>query len=64
MLHWRRGDYERATQFLNSTINLAVKLQDNPFEALCHNAIALVETDDDYRPKTRVVMKRVFVEGF
>jgi tetratricopeptide (TPR) repeat protein len=45
ILHWRRGDYERATQFLNSTINLAVKLQDDCFEALCYNAIALVETD-------------------
>jgi len=45
MLHWRRGDYERATQFLNTSLDLAARLQDNCFEALCFNAIALVETD-------------------
>jgi tetratricopeptide (TPR) repeat protein len=45
MLHWRRGDYERATQFLNTTLDLATRLQDNCFEALCFNALALVETD-------------------
>ena len=45
MLHWRRGDYERATQFLNTTLDLAARLQDNCFKALCFNAIALVETD-------------------
>jgi tetratricopeptide (TPR) repeat protein len=45
MLHWRRGDYERATQFLNTALDLAARLQDNCFEALCFNAIALVKTD-------------------
>jgi tetratricopeptide (TPR) repeat protein len=45
MLHWRRGDYERATQFLNTTLDLAARLEDNCFEALCFNAIALVQTD-------------------
>ncbi len=45
MLHWRRGDYERATQFLNTALDLAASLQDNCFKALCYNAIALVETD-------------------
>ena len=45
MLHWRRGDYERATQFLNTALDMAAKLEDNCFEALCFNAIALVETD-------------------
>ncbi len=45
MLHWRRGDYERATQFLNTALDLAARLEDNYFEALCFNAIAIVQTD-------------------
>ncbi len=45
ILHWRRGDYERATQFLNTALDLAARLEDNSFEALCFNAIALVQTD-------------------
>jgi tetratricopeptide (TPR) repeat protein len=45
MLHWRRGDYEKASQFLNAALDLAARLEDNRFEALCFNAIALVETD-------------------
>ena len=44
MLHWRRGDFERATQFLNTALDLAARLEDNYFEALCFNAIALVHT--------------------
>ncbi len=45
ILHWRRGDYERAAQFLNTALDLAAMLGDNCFEALCFNAIALVQTD-------------------
>ena len=45
ILHWRRGDYERATQFLNTSLDLAAGLEDAHFEALCFNAIALVQTD-------------------
>jgi tetratricopeptide (TPR) repeat protein len=45
MLHWRRGDYERAAQFLNAALELAARLEDNGFEALCFNAIALVQTE-------------------
>ncbi len=44
ILHWRRGDYDQAAQFLNTALELAAKLQDNHFEALCFNATALVET--------------------
>ena len=44
VLHWRRGDYDRATQYLNTALDHAAKLQDNRFEALCFNAVALVET--------------------
>ncbi len=44
ILHWRRGDYDQSAQFLNTALELAAKLQDNHFEALCFNAIALVDT--------------------
>jgi tetratricopeptide (TPR) repeat protein len=44
VLHWRRGDYERATQILNTALDLSSRLEDNGFEALCFNAIALVQT--------------------
>jgi tetratricopeptide (TPR) repeat protein len=45
MLHWRRGDNEKASQFLNTALDLAAGMEDAHFEALCFNAIALVETD-------------------
>ena len=45
MLHWRRGDYERSTLFLNTALDDAAMLEDDFFEALCFNAIALVQTD-------------------
>ena len=45
MLHWRRGDYEKATQYSNNALDLAAKLEDNRFEALCFNAIALIYSD-------------------
>ena len=45
MLHWRRGDFAQASQFLNTSLDLAASLEDARFEALCFNAIALVETD-------------------
>lgn len=44
VLHWRRGDYEKASQFLNTALAHAAKLQDNRFAAQCHNALALVKT--------------------
>jgi len=45
MLHWRRGDYEKATQFIDNALDLAARLEDNRFEALCFNAIALIHSD-------------------
>ncbi len=43
--HWHQNDYEGAVQFLNTALNLAGVFFDHPFEALCYNALALVETD-------------------
>jgi superkiller protein 3 len=45
MLYWRRGDFEKASQFLNTALDLAAGMEDACFEALCFNALALVETD-------------------
>ncbi len=45
MLHWRRGDYERSTLFLNTALDDAAILEDDYFEALCFNALALVQTN-------------------
>jgi tetratricopeptide (TPR) repeat protein len=45
MLHWRRGDYEKSTLFLNTALDDAAMLEDDYFEALCFNALALVQTD-------------------
>ena len=42
ILNWRKGDYEKAAENLRNALNAAVKLEDNLFEAECHNAIALV----------------------
>lgn len=45
VLYWRKGDFEKATEFLGAALDLVPKLQDDWFEALCLNAMALVDTD-------------------
>jgi tetratricopeptide (TPR) repeat protein len=45
IIHWRKGEYEKAIQFLEVALETVVRPQDNFLEALCYNAIALVETD-------------------
>jgi len=44
ILHWRKGDYEKASGFLKSALDVAVAMKDKIFAAECFNAIALVET--------------------
>ena len=43
VLHWRRSDYERASEMLQNALHIAAKLQDSWFEAECFNALALVK---------------------
>jgi len=43
--HWHKQEYERAIQFLESALDTVIRPKDNYLEALCYNAIALVETD-------------------
>ncbi len=45
ILNWRKMDYEKASQFLNTALSLTTEFDANRFKALCFNAIALVETD-------------------
>jgi tetratricopeptide (TPR) repeat protein len=45
ILHWRKGEYERALQFLRIAIDSSTKSQNQFIEALCYKAIALVDTD-------------------
>jgi tetratricopeptide (TPR) repeat protein len=44
ILHWRKGDYEKANEMLQQALLIASKIQDNWFEARCFNAVALVYT--------------------
>ncbi len=44
ILHWRKGDYEKASEFLKAALDVAVAMKDKVFAAECFNAIALVET--------------------
>lgn len=44
ILNWRRGDYEKATEFLQAALEIAETIQDKWFRALCFNSLALVQT--------------------
>ncbi|MBM3124852.1 MAG: tetratricopeptide repeat protein [Chloroflexi bacterium] len=69
VLHWRKGDFEKAMGFLQEALKAAVRLEDNWFEAECHNAIALVKSSqgrhdeaiDDYKQAIRLAPEQIFV---
>ena len=44
ILHWRKGDYEKADEMVQNALKIAARLQDNWFEAECCNALALVKS--------------------
>lgn len=44
ILHWRKGDYEKSSEFLKAALDVAVAMKDKIFAAECFNAMALVET--------------------
>ena len=44
ILHWRKGDYEKALEFLKTALDVAISIKDKLFTAECFNAIALVKT--------------------
>ena len=45
IMHWRKGDSEKADESLRAALEIAIKTQDKRLEAVCFNAIALVKTD-------------------
>jgi tetratricopeptide (TPR) repeat protein len=47
VLYWRRGDFDKAGEFLNDALRLTCVLKDPWSQALCLNALALVQTDLD-----------------
>ncbi len=47
ILNWRKGDFEKADDQLQEALKLAVKIQDNWFEAECYNAIALIKASTE-----------------
>ena len=69
ILHWRKGDYEKASDFLQNALMISAKMQDNWFEAKCFNAIALVKTSlgrneeaiDSYKQAIKLAPDQLFV---
>jgi len=69
ILYWRKGNFERAHELLQEALGLAVKIQDNWFEAECYNALALVHTGLErideairaYKQAIRLAPDQIFV---
>ena len=68
ILHWRKGDYEKAGEMLQNALTLSSKMRDNWFEAKCFNAMALVYTSlgqdedavDSYKQAIRLAPDQIF----
>ena len=68
VLHWRKGDYEKANEMLQNALSMSAKMRDNWFEAKCFNAIALVKTGlgqneeaiDSYKQAIRLAPDQIF----
>ncbi|HSG45062.1 MAG TPA: tetratricopeptide repeat protein, partial [Anaerolineales bacterium] len=68
ILHWRKGNYEKANEVLHNALMIAAKIQDNWFEAKCYNAIALVKTSlrkheeaiDSYKQAIKLAPEQIF----
>lgn len=68
VLHWRKGDCEKADEMLQNALNIAPKMRDNWFEAKCFNAIALVQTSlgrnedaiDSYKQAIKLAPGQIF----
>ena len=68
ILHWRKGECERAIQFLIISLDTAKRSQNHFLEALCHYTIAQVETDmgkmedaiQSYQSAANLAPERIF----
>lgn len=45
VLHWRKGDFEKAIKYSKTAIQLATRMQDKWFEAVCFNSLALIQAN-------------------
>ncbi len=69
VLHWRKGDFEKAETFLGDALRSAIQMEDSWFEAECYNAIALVKSSqgkndeaiDDYKQAIHLAPEQIFV---
>ena len=68
ILHWRKKEYERGFQFIKIALDTAGRSQNHLMEALCHYAIAQVETDmgkfedaiQSYQSAANLAPERIF----
>lgn len=68
ILHWRKGDFEKAAGLLETSLEIAEVTRDKWFEAVCCNAIALVKTDlgkineaiDSYKKAIKLAPDQMF----
>lgn len=68
VLHWRKGEYEKADEILQEALQSAARMRDNWFEAECFNAIALVRSSmgrnddaiDAYKQAIRLAPDQIF----
>ena len=69
VLHWRKGDYDKAGETLQNALKYASTMQDLWFEAKCFNALALVKTSlgrneeaiDCYKQAIKLAPEQIFV---
>ncbi len=69
VLHWRKGDFEKAENSLRRALKAAIQMEDSWFEAECYNAIALVKSSqgkndeaiDDYKRAIHLAPEQIFV---
>jgi len=45
ILHWRKGNLEKALEFLQASLAIMATIDESWMKAACYNAIALVQTD-------------------
>lgn len=68
ILHWRKGDFEKAEALIDEAANLAVKIDNKWLEAECLNARALVfssvdrvdDAIDSYKQAIRLLPDQIF----
>lgn len=71
IMHWRKGDHDKANEALRSALEIAVKIQDKRLDAVCFNAIALVKTDlgmfdeavEAYEQAVELAPDKIFIWG-